>query len=144
MQAVDNVNGLFSNDIQYLPKRAPSGFFGMRGKKFFFDWYGTKRAPMGFMGMRGKKNENDDISYENSIDHPEYDSDFYEKLQIERKLLTDFLKSQNEKDLESYWNKRAPSQGFMGMRGKKYFGDEWDSIQDQLEKRAPMGFQGNF
>jgi hypothetical protein len=30
----------------------------------------------------------------------------------------------------------------MGMRGKKYFDSEWDSIQDQIEKRAPVGFMG--
>lgn len=142
-QADENVNDLLSNDMLYLPKRAPAqGFFGMRGKKFFFDWYGGKRAPMGFMGMRGKKNE-DDITYENGINHQEYDADFFENLQTERKLLNDYLRSQDENDLESYWNKRAPSQGFVGMRGKKYFDDEWDDIQDQLDKRAPsQGFVG--
>lgn len=57
-------------------KRAPSGFFGMRGKKdyeytefqapdkkFLLNYpirYVPKRAPSGFMGMRGKKLLNDD------------------------------------------------------------------------------------
>lgn len=39
--------------------------------------------------------------------------------------------------------KRAP-QGFMGMRGKKYFQNEWNAIQDDLnyDKRSPQGFLG--
>lgn len=38
----------------YSPKRAPSGFMGMRGKKSYYDDEETetqfKRAPSGFMG----------------------------------------------------------------------------------------------
>lgn len=44
------------------PKRAPSGFMGMRGKKEYdpFEYYNEKRAPMGFVGMRGKKSYEDE------------------------------------------------------------------------------------
>lgn len=51
------------NDIMLLPKRAPMGFMGMRGKKemeIVGDEY-DKRAPnMGFLGMRGKKDYEDE------------------------------------------------------------------------------------
>lgn len=86
----------------FNPKRAPSGFFGVRGKKFGdYDIPmmqnqigGDKRAPKGFLGMRGKKSgENVD----DNIDGPEYEYGLYEK--------------------------RVP-QGFTGVRGKKDSRDE--------------------
>lgn len=55
-----------------IEKRAPSGFFGMRGKKpWNYPQYEYpdelyKRAPMGFVGMRGKKETTDndnDLSF---------------------------------------------------------------------------------
>lgn len=51
-----------NDDTQYVSKRVPSGFFGMRGKKPFDSWisprydeYIYKRVPTGFFGLRGKK-----------------------------------------------------------------------------------------
>lgn len=55
-----------------IEKRAPSGFFGMRGKKpwnypqYEYPEELYKRAPMGFVGMRGKKETTDndnDLSF---------------------------------------------------------------------------------
>lgn len=49
-----------------MDKRAPSGFFGMRGKKPYeefapldYPMFYYKRAPSGFFGMRGKKEADD-------------------------------------------------------------------------------------
>uniref|UniRef100_A0A1L8DPL4 Putative conserved secreted protein n=1 Tax=Nyssomyia neivai TaxID=330878 RepID=A0A1L8DPL4_9DIPT len=133
---------LFLNlPFRYIPKRAPSGFMGMRGKKFSFDSY--KRAPSGFMGMRGKKESEhvwpplEDVNMENdytdSMEDEEPLEQMYTKLDQERELLTRL----NEMYGLHLWEgeKRAPTNGFFGMRGKKY-------DDDFMDKRAPMGFQG--
>lgn len=55
-------NSEVNNDDNYVAKRVPSGFFGMRGKKPFDGWISPlddediyKRVPTGFFGLRGKK-----------------------------------------------------------------------------------------
>ena len=112
----------------FQEKRVPSGFMGMRGKKY----YGFKRAPSGFMGMRGKKNYEEVNG--NSIYDEDLESELYQELLNERLLMSHFTDDNQLNELE----KRAPS-GFMGMRGKKSV-----SNNDYFEsdKRAPMGFQG--
>nr|CAD7393783.1 unnamed protein product [Timema cristinae] len=126
---------IFTIALQYClaeesPKRAPSGFLGMRGKKddmeAAFNEDMDKRAPsmMGFQGMRGKK--------DNDL------GDYVEK----RAPGSGFMGMRGKKDPDSeFYDKRAPSSmGFHGMRGKK----DQDLFQetDYFEKRAPMGFQG--
>ncbi|CAH0564347.1 unnamed protein product [Brassicogethes aeneus] len=78
-------------------KRAPSGFFGMRGKKQYLDYYNDKRAPMGFVGMRGKKSVEDvgDVAFG------------------EEKRAPQGFFGMRGKKLQG-------AQGFFGMRGKKY------------------------
>lgn len=43
---------LLNFPLRYMPKRAPSGFMGMRGKRLFDDDIEqlNKRAPSGFLG----------------------------------------------------------------------------------------------
>ncbi|XP_053686294.1 tachykinins [Sabethes cyaneus] len=116
--------------LRSSPKRAPSGFLGLRGKKYY---NGIKRAPLGFTGMRGKKRDET------------ADADFYDLLQKERNLLdavNDIYSS--DKELSSsdesflYGEKRAPY-GFVGLRGKKAF-DQTGLLWEV--KRAPSGFVG--
>lgn len=71
-------------------KRAPSaGFFGMRGKKLYYNSEGNKRSPSaGFFGMRGKKS-----------------------------VVNELLESSNADDGNEFSigeEKRAPSVGFHG------------------------------
>ncbi|XP_055715922.1 tachykinins isoform X2 [Phlebotomus papatasi] len=136
---------LFLNlPFRYIPKRAPSGFMGMRGKKFSFDSY--KRAPSGFLGMRGKKESEhiwpplEDLQVEEELMHHNQDDDeqldqIYRKLDQERELLARL----SEMYGLHLWDgeKRAPSNSFFGMRGKKFYDDD-----ESVDKRAPMGFQG--
>ncbi|KAJ6629957.1 Tachykinin, partial [Pseudolycoriella hygida] len=145
LQGFNGVRGkkiLLKIPYRFAPKRAPSGFMGMRGKKKLLigEYDGNKRAPSGFMGMRGKKedfdplisSENVELVEDNSVS--DYDNDFYEQLQNERRLLNEFgqiygLDTQlpNEFNSEQDYNKRAPSVGFYGMRGKRdYFDDDTD------------------
>ncbi|CAK1545746.1 unnamed protein product [Leptosia nina] len=127
---------------QEVVKRAPHGFFGMRGKKYleardtemfkrrpnFFvgvkgkrgfeypDFWPYKRAPMGVVGMRGKKYI--DV-YPDGIhdDMSEAINDYLEKLQsIESNEVTDE-------------GKRA----FYGVRGKRFM---------QKRENRPRGFIG--
>jgi hypothetical protein len=113
------------------PKRAPSGFLGVRGKKDAAftneEGYGDKRAPaMGFQGVRGKKDD-DDLGYGKRGPSMGFHGMRGKKdPETRQQLLQDLL------------DKRAPSMGFMGMRGKK---DPTDL--DYFDKRAPpLGFQG--
>lgn len=108
------------------------------------------------LGMRGKKEDSDPMNAsdnielidENSID--DYDNEFYENLQNERRLLNEFgqiygLDTQmpNELNSEQDYSKRAPSVGFYGMRGKKNYLDGDDEEEALFgEKRAPAGFIG--
>lgn len=105
--------------------------------------------------MRGKKEDFDpliasknvEVVNDNSIS--DYDDDFYEKLQNDRRILNDFeqiygLDTQlpNEFNSEQDYNKRAPSVGFFGMRGKRNYLDDSDDETLFGEKRAPAGFIG--
>lgn len=86
-------------------KRVPSGFFGLRGKKYY-DYmtlddgdddaaYYEKRVPSGFMGLRGKR---------------EYDEE-----------LDEIKRAAPENRFFGMRGKKMPSRtGFFGMRGKKY------------------------
>lgn len=166
--------------MRYVPKRAPSGFMGMRGKKFIDD---VKRAPnVGFVGkhivhiknilsnllniiqfhtgMRGKK-ENDEyvnqLQYaqslygRNDIDDYSDNSAAYDSADMEQRLLNEL--GLIDDDTPSP-DKRAPSAGFFGMRGKKSYDsngsdndDNDDSTNGQFlsssDKRAPSaGFFG--
>lgn len=113
----------------FQEKRVPSGFMGMRGKKYF----GFKRAPSGFMGMRGKKNYEEVDG--NSIYDEDLESELYQELMDERLLMSNLMEDNQMNEME----KRAPS-GFMGMRGKKSISNN-DYFESE-SKRAPMGFQG--
>lgn len=103
--------------------------------------------------MRGKKEDFDplysstnvELVDDNSISDD--DNEFYEKLQNERRLLNEFgqiygLDTQlpNEYNSEQDYNKRAPSVGFFGMRGKRdYFDDNED---ETLFEEQADGFVG--
>ncbi|CAO1409734.1 unnamed protein product [Diamesa serratosioi] len=111
------------NDYQYKrlqEKRVPSGFMGMRGKKY----YGFKRAPSGFMGMRGKKN--------------------YEEMnELEKRAPSGFMGMRGKKSINNndYFesDKRAPM-GFQGVRGKK---SQFENFLVPEDKRGPVtGFFG--
>lgn len=107
--------------------------------------------------MRGKKNLETDIwaelarlreIEENNVQ--DYDSEWYESLQNEQRLLNDLAQIYEgagsrsiSGDGAGVYEKRAPSNGFHGMRGKKSDDDDEDDIDIYSEKRAPMGFQGN-
>ncbi|XP_053665678.1 tachykinins-like [Anopheles marshallii] len=108
-------------------RRVPSGFNGMRGKKSLslFSWNNQasrggpnsyrdgKRAPSGFMGMRGKKNFDNSLDERWSLD--ELNSDRMAK-EYPNFLVLDpaFGPSMH---LNAAPPKRVPN-GFMGLRGK--------------------------
>jgi hypothetical protein len=112
------------------PKRAPSGFLGVRGKKdtaFVSDEaYNDvveKRAPvMGFQGVRGKKDDKrgPSMGFHGMRGKKDADSQ-QEYLQDKRAPSVGFMGMRGDKHpLEfDYFDKRAPSLGFQGMRGKK-------------------------
>lgn len=103
----------------------------MRGKKF----YDEKRAPSSFYGMRGKKDDVEDGNNDNDLQS----ADFYTQLLNDRAKLEEFLDDYFEsRNFEGEKVKRQPS-GFVGMRGKKSVNND-DYFE--FEKRAPMGFQG--
>lgn len=123
-----------------LPKRAPMGFMGMRGKKEM-EYVGEdldKRAPMGFLGMRGKKEYDDDDE--------EYDpaamlnNDFY----MEKRAPMGFLGMRGKKEYAPYMEeeKRAPVNGFFGMRGKKQPGKS--AFFGMRGKKFPYELRGKF
>ncbi|XP_055538740.1 tachykinins isoform X2 [Wyeomyia smithii] len=125
--------------LRSSPKRAPSGFVGLRGKKLYSE---VKRAPSGFMGVRGKK-----YNYINSnqLSSAPADLEFYDLLKKEEKILKaiyDINSVDNEQ--HSYdasilnAEKRVPH-GFLGLRGKKLFDQPYQLWE---EKRAPSGFVG--
>lgn len=106
--------------------------------------------------MRGKKGSDDILRQLENLENikqglNDYDSSFFETLQNERQLLNEFNQLFNlEPEL---WNlkledKRAPSSGFFGMRGKKNDADDTNLLsneisKDAIDKRAPSsGFFG--
>jgi hypothetical protein len=112
---IQNENEIFP----YLPKRVPSGFVGMRGKKYNDNY---KRAPSGFFGVRGKK-----------YDYNYLQAQLFHELLKEREMLSNLMEDYND-DRE----KRRP-EGFIGMRGKKSVNN--DDYYD-YDKRSPLGFTG--
>lgn len=134
VQEPRNKKLFFNLPYRFIPKRAPSGFMGMRGKKFLESAY--KRGPSGFVGMRGKKSYSDPLidlllqKYEsNELNNANWDRQ-------DSPSLSDF----NDDDEAAYYadmDKRAPHKGIQAMRGKK-----WDTMIDEFEKRSPMGFHG--
>lgn len=82
-------------------KKAPSGFFGMRGKKFNYE-------------------------YEPSFSD-DFQAELFHQLQKEREMLVNLMEEYNNRDNDMV--KRRP-EGFVGLRGKKsasnndYFIDE--------------------
>jgi hypothetical protein len=106
---------------EYLDKRAPSlGFMGMRGKKDELDFdYFDKRAPsLGFQGMRGKKDGGYLGANRVQLMGMRGDKD----LDLEGDDYTEMFSDENlDAGLEDGDDveKRAPTAGFFGMRGKK-------------------------
>nr|QGA72578.1 tachykinin-related peptide [Rhynchophorus ferrugineus] len=140
-----------SGTLNYLDKRAPSGFFGMRGKKPWNYPEEYKRAPMGFVGMRGKKGSFDD-AYNAPDDYPKRaqmgffgmrGKKYYNQPTFSGDVLARMSQVRDKKDTENssgyFEDKRAPS-GFFGMRGKKhplgFFGTRG--------KKYPYEFRGKF
>lgn len=141
------------------PKRGPSGFLGVRGKKdsgFASDEsYNDvidKRAPaMGFQGVRGKKDD-EDFGYDKRAPAmgfqgvrgkkaPDTQHGVLEELLEKRKPSMGFMGMRGKKDpMEfDYFDKRSPPLGFHGMRGKKDLREE----DSEMFKRVPsVGFQG--
>nr|UES72895.1 tachykinin-related peptide [Carausius morosus] len=124
-------------DLDFEDKRAPaSGFVGMRGKKFGeqdidLDMY-EKRAPsaMGFQGMRGKKDDGDMFSGDKRVGFvgmrgkkdPSVSAEEAgdEILELQNILLgSDGYKRAPSSGFLGLRGKKAPSQGFLGLRGKK-------------------------
>jgi hypothetical protein len=97
---------------------------GMRGKK----------APSGFVGMRGKKFNYD---YEPSFSD-DYQAQLFHELQKEREMLVNLMDEYNNNNYANDMEKRRP-EGFVGLRGKKSVSNS-DYFID--EKRIPMGFAG--
>lgn len=123
----------FNLPYRFIPKRAPSGFMGMRGKKFLETAY--KRGPSGFLGMRGKKSYSDPLidlllqKYEsNELNNGHWDRQ-------DDSSLSDY----SENGLYNDMDKRALANGFLGVRGKK-----WDEMMEEFAKRSPgaSGFYG--
>lgn len=117
---------------------------GMRGKKLMESSY--KRGPSGFMGMRGKKSSWDalyDLLDNHEIRHG-MENDEVEK----RAPANGFFGMRGKKWIDlgvDEVEKRSPSMGFFGMRGKKENGNYVSSRFNNLEgaKRSPqMGFHG--
>lgn len=123
----------------------------MRGKKF----YEPKRAPSGFLGMRGKKDDDDE--YQGNDD--DLQAQLYHELQLERERIADLLDDYNDEkekrkpsgfvgmrgkksvNNDDYFDaeKRVPM-GFQGVRGKK---SEYPNFIHTDEKRVPVtGFFG--
>jgi hypothetical protein len=118
------------------PKRGPSGFLGVRGKKDLgfgsdesYSDVKDRRAPaMGFQGVRGKKD-------------PDSQHDILQELLDKRAPSMGFMGMRGKKDpMEfDYFDKKAAPLGFQGMRGKKDMGEE----DAEMLKRGPsFGFQG--
>lgn len=107
--------------------------------------------------MRGKKSGPDeDFNQEEDLTQTsEEDIEYFQKLQSERELLKHLnaLMLMENEEYTDDMEKRAPSQGFHGMRGKKLFeqafGWQGNDLSNQenydqdIEKRAPsQGFHG--
>ncbi|CAO1405513.1 unnamed protein product [Diamesa tonsa] len=151
-------------------KKDPMGFFGSRGKRSITEapstvdytnsdetnlreWSDMKspidgamlqreiRAPKGFFGMRGKKGNYDT-----------WEQDKRALIGMQVNNLRDRSRLLSDPEFSAFAPKRAPAQGFFGMRGKKY--GDYDQINglsngnsygngfESNNKRAPSGFMG--
>lgn len=85
--------------------------------------------------MRGKKYDENMLKniYENMIEQ-----NILEQMPAkERQFLLDLSNAQN-----NGLDKRTPGNGFMGMRGKKFFDDELENIQNEVKRVPNGGFMG--
>lgn len=134
--------------IKFNQKRAPSGFLGLRGKKYYYN--GEKRVPSGFTGMRGKKSyhdmSNDANDNYDQLESPNY-ANYNDLLQSEKRLVDELnqlyqmIPEIRKKLLISRVNDidHAKNRGFLekcrneiSETGRKHAED----------KRAPSGFLG--
>ncbi|GLV34461.1 Tachykinin [Carabus blaptoides fortunei] len=90
----------------------------------------ARRVPSGFQGVRGKKSIQDTYPGDNVI------ADAGADVTLEKRIPSAGFHGMRGKKLYDL-PKRAPM-GFMGMRGKK----ELEYVGEDLDKRAPMGFMG--
>ena len=114
-------------DGEPLWKRAPAaGFFGMRGKKVpgqnFYGMRG-KKGPSGFLGMRGKK-----MMAESKLARLESPLLDTEDLWVSKDLVEGLDEGRQNSQhqllgdnlpIDHVDDKRAPANGFMGLRGKR-------------------------
>nr|AAX11212.1 preprotachykinin [Periplaneta americana] len=147
------------------PKRAPSGFLGVRGKKDggfsvedpSYNEVLDKRAPaMGFQGVRGKKDQQEPLEQDAGFDKrgpsmgfhgmrgkkdPITQQEFLQEFLDKRAPNMGFMGMRGKKDPTDfdYFDKRAPSLGFQGMRGKK---DQWEEDPDMYKRAPSAGFHG--
>ncbi|XP_062714810.1 uncharacterized protein LOC109406245 isoform X4 [Aedes albopictus] len=112
--------------LRLYPKRAPSGFLGLRGKKYYYN--GVKRVPSGFTGLRGKRESIDDYmegikrspltSYFGTRGKKEPlmfgNDEFYNHLDA-----IDWPNNEQRLQINRTPPKRVPN-GFLGVRGKKW------------------------
>ncbi|GJQ72515.1 hypothetical protein Trydic_g3586 [Trypoxylus dichotomus] len=135
-----NGNNVVDNgNIQYLAKRVPSGFFGLRGKKPFEGWVSSqeddeiynKRAPTGFFGLRGKKDMDYAMDFEKRVP-----SGF---LGLRGKKFYDYMGLDD--DEFPYYEKRIPS-GFFGLRGKREYEDEIEDDKRAAPENRFFGMRG--
>ena len=95
-----------------------------------------KKNPSGFVGMRGKKFN---YEYEPSFSD-DYQAELFHQLQKEREMLINLMEEyNNNNNRDNEMTKRVPM-GFAGVRGKKSVSNN-DYFIDE-EKRLPMGFAG--
>lgn len=94
-----------------------------------------KKAPSGFVGMRGKKFN---FNYEPTFSD-EYQAELFHELQQEREALSNLMENYNNNYFDDDDKDKRNSMGYPVTRGKKSakFNDFY--IDD---KRAPMGFTG--
>lgn len=110
--------------------RAPKGFFGMRGKKDYDLQNQEKRALLGIQQVFSELL----LWRFQKLKH------FLQNNLNGLRERTRFIEPQNSLEDPYSSIKRAPAQGFFGMRGKK-FGD-YDLGGSLNDKRAPSGFMG--
>ncbi|XP_062563722.1 tachykinins [Armigeres subalbatus] len=134
--------------IKLNQKRAPSGFLGLRGKKYYYN--GEKRVPSGFTGMRGKKSyydmSNDANENYGQLESPN-DANYNELLQKENRLVDELnqiyqmIPEIRKNLLISGVNilERAENRDFIERCGKEI---SEPGRKYAEEKRAPSGFLG--
>lgn len=130
--------------MKLYQKRAPSGFLGLRGKKYYYN--GEKRVPSGFTGMRGKKSyydmRNDAGDNYDEFESPN-DANFNELVQRERKLLDELHEIyQMFPEVKTNVLGSTGNTGQLGFQEKRERGIGESGITYSETKRAPSGFLG--